>query len=191
MSHGEKNRLSNWQRGYNRCSTLRTANVGPNGPLTETLGSPRFSPRQALLPCSGGLHAMRHTNLENCAILAILERRESLSPKDLRFPTIVRRWKSLVRIPRRPIEPRRSLVAPSGFSNPQASSTASPRDPLGRQTALHQHRHRLCTLRTLGIGPRLIGPPEPGDPRPPGLRQSQLFALLFNFKLLQTLLKAS
>ena len=118
MSRGEQNRLSNWQRGYNRCSTLRTANVGPNGPLTETLGSPRFLPREALLPCSGALNAMRHANLENCAILAILERRESLSPKDLRLPTIVRRWKSLVRIPRRPIEPRRSLVAPSGFSNP-------------------------------------------------------------------------
>jgi hypothetical protein len=79
----------------------------------------------------------------------------------------------------------------ASLSTPQASSTAFPRDPLGRQTALHQHRHRLCTLRTLRIGPRLIGPPEPGDPRPLGLRQAQLFALLFNFKSLQTLLKAS
>ena len=117
MSHGEQSYLSNCQRGYNRCSTRRTANVGPNGPPTDTLGSARFLPREALPPGSRGMHAMRHANLENCAILAILERRESLSPKDLCFPTIARRWKSLARNPRRPIEPRRSLVAPSGFSN--------------------------------------------------------------------------
>jgi hypothetical protein len=84
MSHGEQSYLSNCQRGYNRCSTRRTAKVGPNGPPTDTLGSARFLPREALPPGSGGMHAMRHANLENCAILAILERRESLSPWYLR-----------------------------------------------------------------------------------------------------------
>jgi hypothetical protein len=47
------------------------------------------------------LHAILHANLEICGILAILEKRKSLFPLFLGFSTILTRWKSQVRIPRR------------------------------------------------------------------------------------------
>ncbi len=104
------------------------------------------------------LHATLHADLEICVILANLEKRKSLFPYYLGFSTVLTRWKSQVRIPRRPLDLRRvcalslhaictlrgeyrflaracdvdisSFVQAHGGTLPRRSSTLSP--PTGR-----------------------------------------------------------